>query len=91
MPTRNINLTDELDNAIRARVSSGRYDNASEVVRDALRALDERDQRHVAELEALREGFEAGRADYERGLGIPGTTAEHMAAISELVQQRLGR
>ena len=36
MPTRNVNLTDELDRFV-AKVESGRYENASEVVRAALR------------------------------------------------------
>ena len=36
MPTRNVNLTEELDRFIVAKVKSGRYENASEVVRDAV-------------------------------------------------------
>ncbi|MEO8901546.1 MAG: type II toxin-antitoxin system ParD family antitoxin, partial [Polyangiaceae bacterium] len=38
MPTRNVNLTDELDRFVAVKVSSGRYENASEVVRASLRA-----------------------------------------------------
>ena len=40
MPTRNVNLTTELDGFITSRVQSGRYENASEVVRAALRVLE---------------------------------------------------
>jgi putative addiction module CopG family antidote len=40
MPTRNVNLTMELDGFITSRVQSGRYENASEVVRAALRVLE---------------------------------------------------
>jgi putative addiction module CopG family antidote len=40
MPTRNVNLTAELDGFITSRVQSGRYGNASEVVRTALRVLE---------------------------------------------------
>ena len=40
MPTRNVNLTDDLDRFVVAKVASGRYVNASNVVRDALRALE---------------------------------------------------
>jgi len=36
MPTRNVNLTDELDHFVLSKVESGRYENASEVVRAAL-------------------------------------------------------
>ena len=39
MPTRNVNLTQELDSFVLARVESGRFENASEVVRAALRTL----------------------------------------------------
>jgi antitoxin ParD1/3/4 len=40
MPTRNISLTTELDSFITTRVRTGRYENASEVVRAALRSLE---------------------------------------------------
>lgn len=40
MPTRNVSLTPELDGFITSRVQSGRYENASEVVRTALRILE---------------------------------------------------
>lgn len=43
-PTRNISLTAELDQYIKARVASGHYSNASEVVRAALRLLIEHEQ-----------------------------------------------
>lgn len=67
MPTRNVNLTDELDQFIAAKVSSGRYENASEVVRAALRSLENDERRFEAKLVALRaaldEGEESGVAD----------------------------
>ena len=40
MPTRNVNLTDELDRFVLAKVKTGRYENASEVIRTALRTLE---------------------------------------------------
>jgi len=40
MPIRNVNLTEELDRFVVSKVESGRYENASEVVRAGLRALD---------------------------------------------------
>jgi antitoxin ParD1/3/4 len=46
MPTRNGNLTDELDRFVLKKVKSGRFENASEVVRAALRTL-EREERHL--------------------------------------------
>lgn len=46
MPTRNVNLTTELDGFITSRVQSGRYENASEVVRAALRVLEREESEH---------------------------------------------
>ena len=43
MASMNISLTPELMKVIKKKVSSGRYNNASEVVRDAIRRLDEYD------------------------------------------------
>jgi antitoxin ParD1/3/4 len=54
MPTRNVNLTDELDHFVLAKVESGRYENASEVVRAALRTLEREERRYEAKLVALR-------------------------------------
>jgi len=62
MPTRNVNLTQELDRFVLASVESGRFENASEVVRAALRTL-EREQRFFeAKLEALRAAIDEGDA-----------------------------
>jgi antitoxin ParD1/3/4 len=62
MPTRNVNLTDELDHFVLAKVESGRYENASEVVRAALRTLEREEQRHEAKLTALRTAIDEGDA-----------------------------
>ncbi len=62
MPTRNVNLTDELDDFVLAKVESGRYENASEVVRAALRTLEREEQRHEAKLSALRAALDEGDA-----------------------------
>lgn len=62
MPTRNVNLTDELDRFVASQVKSGRYDNASEVVRAALRVLNREEQEHEAKLAALRAAIDEGDA-----------------------------
>jgi antitoxin ParD1/3/4 len=62
MPTRNVNLTDELDSFVLAKVKSGRYENSSEVVRDALRTLAREEQQFEAKLVALREAIDQGDA-----------------------------
>ena len=88
MPTRNINLTDRLDAFVEGSVSVGRYQNASEVVREALRLLELRDQADQLKLKRLRAAVRAGDdaiargayqdlgpqelADYVAGLGASG-------------------
>ncbi len=62
MPTRNVNLTDELDHFVLAKVESGRYVNASEVVRAALRSLDREERIYEAKLAALQSSIDAGDA-----------------------------
>jgi antitoxin ParD1/3/4 len=62
MPTRNENLTDELDHFVSAEIESGRYENASEVMRAALRTLEREEQEHEARLTALRAAIDAGDA-----------------------------
>ena len=60
MPTRNVNLTDELDRFVLAKVESGHYENASEVVRAALRALAREEQQYEAKLAALKTAIDEG-------------------------------
>lgn len=60
MPTRNVNLTEELDRFVAKKVKAGRYENASEVVRDALRTLEREEQRYEAKLAALRSAIDDG-------------------------------
>ena len=62
MPTRNVNLTDELDRFVLKKVKSGRYENASEVVRAALRNLEREELQYEAKLIALRTAIDEGDA-----------------------------
>ncbi len=70
MPTRNINLTDQLDRFVERQVSSGRYSNASEIVRDALHLLEEREQEREAKLVALRRAARQRFDQIDQGQGI---------------------
>src|SRR5262249_6186680 len=70
MPTRNINLTEHLDHFVERQVSSGRYSNASEIVRQALRLLEEQEQERRAKLRALRQAAEQGFRQIDQGEGI---------------------
>jgi len=56
----NVNLTPELESLIRQKVSSGRYNSASEVVREALRLMEAEDQLRAAKLEQLRHDIQEG-------------------------------
>lgn len=60
----NVNLTPELETIIRQKVASGLYNNASEVVREALRLMTERDR-----LQRLRSALTVGQEQLERGEG----------------------
>jgi antitoxin ParD1/3/4 len=62
MPTRNVNLTVELDRFVLEKVESGRFENASEVVRAALRTLEREEQQYEAKLAALRRAIDEGDA-----------------------------
>jgi antitoxin ParD1/3/4 len=56
----NISLTPHLEDLVRAKVESGLYNSASEVMRDALRLLQERDQLREMRLEELRSEIQKG-------------------------------
>jgi antitoxin ParD1/3/4 len=60
MPTRNISLTNEQDAFIEKLVKAGEYQNASEALRDALRALEQRRREDELKLKALRMQIKAG-------------------------------
>jgi antitoxin ParD1/3/4 len=67
MPTRNVSLTPEQDAFIDEMLKKGEYRNASEAMRDALRALQQRRALDALKLERLRQSIDAGLADLERG------------------------
>lgn len=67
MPTRNISLTREQDEFVESLIRTGEYQNASEAVRDAIRALRQRRREDALRLRALEMQIEAGAAALERG------------------------
>jgi antitoxin ParD1/3/4 len=70
MPTRNINLTEHFDEFVEQQISTGRYSNASEIIRAALRLLEAREQERNAKLKALRNAAQQGFAEIDEGRGI---------------------
>lgn len=67
MPTRNISLTTEQDAFIDEVLENGEYGSASEAMRDAIRALQQRRAEEALKLERLRRSIDAGLADLDRG------------------------
>ena len=76
MPTRNVVLTEQQEIFVGKLVEAGRYQNASEVLRDGLRLLEDRVQQREAELEDIRAGVVAGFDQVERGEFAKGSGEE---------------
>ena len=72
----NINLTPQLEEMVRQKVASGLYTSASEVVREALRLMEEQDRLRAAKLEQLR-------GDIREGLNSGAATAWDAAEIKQ--------
>ncbi|MFY9348379.1 MAG: type II toxin-antitoxin system ParD family antitoxin [Orrella sp.] len=77
-----VSLTPELESRVRAKVDSGLYNNASEVVREALRFMDSHEQWvHEIKMAQLREQLQLGTNQLDQGLGIPVETEVELDAI----------
>lgn len=81
----NVSLTPRLEAMINERVESGRYDNANDVVSEALRLLEERER-----LDHVRSLLAVGIAEAERGELIE-FTPELMAEIARRAKDRIQR
>ena len=84
MPTRNVVLTEHHEEIITRLVTSGRYQNASEVLREGLRLIEQRDDREAAKLEALREAARIGFSDLDDGRFIDVADGELEGFVSGL-------
>jgi antitoxin ParD1/3/4 len=90
MATRNIVLTDHFDQVVNDLVASGRFQNASEVLRAGLRLLEERVAEENAKLEALRHATSLGIMDLEQGrfIEVAGNGLEQLiSGIGEQVER----
>jgi antitoxin ParD1/3/4 len=67
MPTRNVNLTDEQDAFVEKMLKAGKYQNASEAIRDAVRGLQQRWKEDELKLALLRQHVKAGLDDLDQG------------------------
>jgi antitoxin ParD1/3/4 len=72
----NVSLTPELDQYVLAKVHTGRYNSASEVLREALRLMQERDELREIQLEEARSKIREGLNALESGKFDEGTSAE---------------
>jgi antitoxin ParD1/3/4 len=81
MPTRNINLTPELDRYVATKIETGQYANASEVLRAGLRVLERSEREDQIKLEALRAAVLAGE---ESGVA----EGDVMSEVRERVRRR---
>ena len=93
MPTRNVVLTDHQALLVENLVSSGRYQNASEVLRDGLRLIEQREAEDASRLEALRGAVRVGAADMERGrytaLDSSESLEKHLSALTRKAIQKV--
>ena len=74
----NIQLSPEIEHYLQAKVSSGFYHNAAEVIRDAIRRMKEEDGR----LAMLKEAVRVGDEQLDQGKGIV-YSQERLDAISD--------
>lgn len=85
MPTRNVVLTEHHQAMIESLVTSGRYQNASEVLREGLRLVEQREAEEAAKLEALRAAASDSIAAIDRGdvkrFDTPASLAAHLDAL----------
>lgn len=89
MPTRNVVLTERQEQLIDVLVQSGKYQNASEVLRDGLRLIERREAEDAARLAALRAAASAGIEDLERDdfkeFADPAALTAHLTQLADQV------
>ena len=78
----NVSLTPQLEDLVQQKVATGLYGSASEVMREALRLLEERDRVHALRLEELR-------GEIRKGIESGAATPLDMGAIKARGRQRL--
>ena len=82
----NVSLTPELENFVHTKVTAGRSASASEVVRDALRLLEDYEKSRAAQLEDFGSELDRRLASLDRGEGMEGETV--FAQIREKFELR---
>ncbi|MCX6608882.1 MAG: type II toxin-antitoxin system ParD family antitoxin [Acidobacteria bacterium] len=85
----NVHLTPELEQLVQAKVQSGRYNSASEVVREALRIMEQRDEVRSIQLQELHNRMDRALVESSRGEGTDGE--KFMQEMLEELGARHGR
>jgi antitoxin ParD1/3/4 len=93
MPTRNVDLTEHFDSFVESGISSGRFSDASEVVREGLRLLEQSESENRAKLEYLRSLTHNAFASLDRGEGLDLVSTEDVDALvnEALIEMRAAR
>jgi antitoxin ParD1/3/4 len=92
MPTRNVVLTERQEELLETLVKSGRYQNASEVLRDGLRLVEQREAEDAGKLKALRAAARAGVGALDRGeFEEFGNIEELQAYLNDLSEKVISR
>jgi len=81
MPARNVNLTDHHQSFIEESVQSGRFSNASEVVREGLRLLEQKEAEDREKLKWLRRATKDVLEEFDRGDGIPLSSVQDIEVL----------
>ena len=90
MPTRNVVITDHQAKLIEELVRAGRYQNASEVLREGLRLVERQMAEDAAKLKALREAVELGERSFEtEGFVTLETDEDYKKFFDEVLEEAL--
>jgi antitoxin ParD1/3/4 len=68
----NVHLTPELEQLVQNKVQTGRYNSASEVVREALRLMEQKDELRAVQMQELRNRMDRALGQADRGEGADG-------------------
>ena len=88
MPT-SVALTPHFESLTQQLVTSGRYNNISEVIRDGLRLLESKVQEESAKLHALRTAVKVGVDDFDNGRFTELNTAQQVADFVRQSSERV--
>jgi len=84
----NVSLTPQLESLVKQKVSTGLYNSVSEVIREALRLLEEKEALKTMKLQALRADIQAGMDSLDKGDGKPLDIDAIKARGREIISQK---